>query len=92
MADAATTLLKLEGEQIEIVGKDDKIISDRDLEVLLDRSPEVFSGRSKGWVRKVDGDVHDEGEVEKNLAFEVFEQEADDGDSRMTKMMGEVVE
>ncbi|KAH6901459.1 SNF2-family ATP dependent chromatin remodeling factor snf21 [Coprinopsis sp. MPI-PUGE-AT-0042] len=48
-ADLAAELLKLEGEKIEVVpdtseGKA-KIISDEDLDALLDRSPEVFSDR-----------------------------------------------
>lgn len=54
MAEMAASLLKLEGEKIEVVPetKEGKrgVLSDEDLEMLLDRSPEVFRERGKGWV------------------------------------------
>ena len=54
MAEMAAALLRLEGEKIEVVpntkeGKQN-VLSDEDLEVLLDRSPEVFTERGQGWV------------------------------------------
>ncbi|RXW15652.1 hypothetical protein EST38_g10196 [Candolleomyces aberdarensis] len=53
MAEMAANLLRLEGEKIEVVSdtKEGKagVLSDKDLEVLLDRSPEVFADRGKGW-------------------------------------------
>lgn len=49
----AASLLRLEGEKIEVVPntKEGKasVLSDKDLDMLLDRSPEVFAGRGKGW-------------------------------------------
>lgn len=53
MAEMAASLLALEGEKIEVVpdteaGKK-SIMSDADLDVLLDRSEEVFKGRGAGW-------------------------------------------
>jgi ATP-dependent DNA helicase len=92
MADLAAELLKLEGEKIEVVpdtseGKA-KIISDEDLDALLDRSPEVFSGRSSGWTsankkaaspsaRKVDG---------KKTAFAVYEAPTEEGNDALAMM------
>lgn len=53
MAEMAASLLRLEGEKIEVVpntteGKQ-SVLSDEDLDVLLDRRPEVFAERGKGW-------------------------------------------
>lgn len=53
MADMAASLLRLEGEKIDVVPntKEGKqgVLSDEDLEVLLDRRPEVFAERGQGW-------------------------------------------
>ena len=53
LAELAATLLKLEGEKINVVPNTEagktNILSDKDLNVLLDRSPEVFADRVKGW-------------------------------------------
>lgn len=48
MAGMAKALLDLEGEEINVASAGDTIISDEDLEVLLDRSKEAFA-REKGW-------------------------------------------
>lgn len=53
MAEMAASLLALEGEKIEVVpdteaGKK-SIMSDADLDALLDRRKEVFEGRGAGW-------------------------------------------
>lgn len=53
MAEMAAALLRLEGEKIDVVpntaeGKA-SVLSDEDLEILLDRRPEVFAHRGKGW-------------------------------------------
>ncbi|KAF8797773.1 hypothetical protein BYT27DRAFT_7265322 [Phlegmacium glaucopus] len=54
IAEMAAALLRLEGEKIEVVPntKEGKqgVLSDADLDVLLDRRPEVFSERRKGWI------------------------------------------
>jgi ATP-dependent DNA helicase len=47
-AEMARALLDLEGEEINIATADDMIISDADLDMLLDRSPAAFA-REKGW-------------------------------------------
>jgi ATP-dependent DNA helicase len=51
--------MKLEGEKIEVVpntmeGKMN-VLSDEDLNLLLDRSPEVFEGRGEGWAKGIGG-------------------------------------
>ena len=90
MAEIAASLLKLEGEKIEVVqntaaGKA-SVISDRDLNALLDRSPEVFHGRVKGWTsaknKAVDAPV--------KTAFEVYEGRTDETNDALANMMGEV--
>lgn len=53
IAEMAAQLLELEGEHIEVVqntaaGKRG-IISDAELDILLDRRKEVFEGRGVGW-------------------------------------------
>ena len=61
IAEMAAALLRIEGEKIEVVpntkeGKEG-VLSDADLEVLLDRRPEVFSERRKGWISGAAGGV-----------------------------------
>ncbi|KAF9530771.1 SNF2 family N-terminal domain-containing protein [Crepidotus variabilis] len=55
MAEMAASLLKLEGEKIEVVPntKEGKkgVLSDEDLDLLLDRSPEIFEERGDGWAK-----------------------------------------
>jgi ATP-dependent DNA helicase len=48
MAEMAAELLELEGEHIEVASKRG-VISDAELEMLLDRRKEVFEGRGVGW-------------------------------------------
>lgn len=66
LAELVTELHRLEGERIQVVpntaaGKA-SVISDEDLDTLLDRSPEVFVDRQKGWTSA--GQVDDEAKVE----------------------------
>ncbi|TFY65079.1 hypothetical protein EVJ58_g2214 [Rhodofomes roseus] len=92
MAEMAAALLKLEGEQIEVVpstaaGKA-SVISDEDLDVLLDRSPEVFTERGRGWTST--GAAKDEKKgVEKKAAFAVYEAPATKGGDFLAEMMAE---
>ena len=53
IAEMAASLLRLEGEKIEVVPntKEGKQ-SDQDLDILLDRSPGVFTDRGSGWSSK----------------------------------------
>lgn len=89
MAEMAAALLKLEGEKIQVVpdtaaGKA-SVISDEDLDTLLDRRPEVFSDRGKGWTSG------EKGETEKT-AFAVYDAPADEGNDMLAGMMGEPIE
>ena len=56
IAEMAASLLRLEGEKIEVVPntKEGKqgVLSDQDLDILLDRSPAVFTDRGSGWSSK----------------------------------------
>ncbi|KAJ1304153.1 hypothetical protein OPQ81_008553 [Rhizoctonia solani] len=74
LVNMANEMLQLEGEKINLVHHGDKIISDADLDVLLDRRPEVFTQRSKGWTGKNEG------------AFEVYEAEKDEGNDGLARM------
>ncbi|KAG8978826.1 hypothetical protein FRB90_008323, partial [Tulasnella sp. 427] len=62
--------------KIDVVNSaDDKIISDADLDVLLDRSPEVFKERGIGWGKeKVDGDVDMDGRGKKKTEGVAFKE------------------
>nr|XP_019048526.1 helicase [Kwoniella bestiolae CBS 10118]OCF27456.1 helicase [Kwoniella bestiolae CBS 10118] len=79
-AEMAKALLELDGEEIDVVSKDDKIISDADLDILLDRSPAAFA-RQKGWsagLGKSGADRKAQIEKGEKTAFEVFEAAKDD--------------
>jgi ATP-dependent DNA helicase len=52
------------------------------LNALLDRSPEVFTTRNKGWTKAKDTGA-------KGDAFTVFEAPADTGNSALANMLGE---
>lgn len=97
--EMAAAMLKLEGEKIEVVphaeaGKA-KVISDTDLEKLLDRNPEVFADRGRGWhsgIKKSAGDESAAGDAASgNVAFEVFEAPPDEGNDTLAAMMGEEI-
>ncbi|KAF8182435.1 SNF2 family N-terminal domain-containing protein [Mycena galopus ATCC 62051] len=86
MAEVAADLLRLEGEQIDVLpttaqAGDANILSDADLEALLDRSPEVFADRGTGWRSEADG--------KGQAAFAVFEPPPDAGSEALAGMMGE---
>ena len=103
IAEMAASLLKLEGEKIEVVPntKEGKrgVLSDEDLDILLDRSPEVFAERVEGWssrsavgkrkVQDVDAAALDVG---KKAAFAVYEAPVEEGNDALAKMMGEDVD
>ena len=91
MAEMATSLLKLEGEKIEVVSDTDCVISDRDLEVLLDRRPEVFVDRGKGWTSGSDN-LNEEVEKRKKAAFAVYVGQPDEGNDALARVMGEEME
>lgn len=105
MAEMAAALLRLESEKIEVVPdtKEGKqgVLSDADLDVLLDRRPEVFSERRKGWVSGAGGVERDSMDQEvtdvdhvavgagKKAAFAVYEAPVEEGNDSLAKMLGE---
>jgi len=98
IAEMAASLLKLEGEKIEVVSSSEagkaKLISDADLDKLLDRRPEVFTDRGQGWTsgekegEKVDGGSGGGGG---DVAFEVFQASVDQCNDSLATMLGEQV-
>ncbi|KAG8834721.1 hypothetical protein FRC18_001586 [Serendipita sp. 400] len=88
--ELAQQLLELEGEKIDVVTEDDQILSDDALSTLLDRSPEVFTGRAIGWSLK-DKKGAKKGQKNAKTAFEVYEGKLDEASEGFAKMMGESV-
>jgi ATP-dependent DNA helicase len=89
-AQDTAALLALEGEQIEVVPSTAAgragVLSDADLDALLDRSPEVFAERRQGWAHaKAPAD----GEKREGAAFAVFEAPVDTGNGALANMLGE---
>ncbi|GMK58238.1 hypothetical protein CspeluHIS016_0502700 [Cutaneotrichosporon spelunceum] len=87
--DLARALLDLDGEEIKVADASDKIISDADLEMLLDRSPEAYA-RHKGWAAGL-GKVGQKGREEQlakgeRTAFEVFETQRDEAAEGLAHM------
>ncbi|CAE6419863.1 unnamed protein product [Rhizoctonia solani] len=80
LVNMANEMLQLEGEKIHLANRGDEIISDADLDVLLDRRPEVFTQRNKGWTGKNEG------------TFEVYEAEKDEGNDGLARMVGDADE
>ena len=85
MGEMAAELLKLEADKIEVVppsaGDESKyqVLSDEELHMLLDRSPEVFVERCRGWTN-VDGEVSvDVDQQKRKRAEEEVERVAVDG-------------
>lgn len=92
MRELAQQLLELQADKIEVVSKDDRIIADDTLDALLDRSPEVFTGRSLGWNSK--DAVKNAGKAKKkgaDTAFEVYQGQIDEASEAFAKAMGEDV-
>lgn len=57
LRELADILASEDGEQVQIVAQGDKVVSDEDLEKLLDRSPQVFEAEnstSTGQFREID--------------------------------------
>lgn len=102
MAEMAASLLRLEGEKIDVVPNTAEgkagVLPDKELEMLLDRSPEVFADRRQGWTST--GSINAggraaaavEGIPDRKVAFAVFEAPLDEGNDALAKMMGEDVE
>lgn len=102
MAEMAAALLRLEGEKIDVVPNTEEgkanVLSDEDLEMLLDRSPQVFTDRGKGWTsvgNAGDGASLLDSQMEANgkkAAFAVYEAPVDQGNDALAKMLGEDIE
>ncbi|KAG6845682.1 hypothetical protein H0H93_016022 [Arthromyces matolae] len=101
MAEMAAELLRLEGEKIDVVPNTAEgkagVLPDEDLEVLLDRSPQVFVDRVEGWTsssgktavgKDEDGEMVDG----KKTAFAVYRAPVDQGNDALAKMLGEDIE
>jgi ATP-dependent DNA helicase len=91
----AAALLRLESEKIHVVSSSDdknKLISDEALDALLDRRPEVFEERGKGW-KKDQGQGSEASALRTptstRTAFEVFEGVHDDGADGLAMLMGD---
>jgi ATP-dependent DNA helicase len=103
----AAQLLELEGEHIEVVqssaaGKRG-IISDSELDMLLDRRKEVFEGRRVGWKSGKAAKSGVKGSSSSSRAstasprrggadgglFEVYEAPTDEGNDALAHMLGE---
>jgi ATP-dependent DNA helicase len=107
IAEMAAQLLDLEGEHIEVVpstaaGKR-SVISDAELDMLLDRRKEVFEGRGVGWKSGAEaakgransganGGVSTPRRRRANAdggLFEVYEAPVDEGNDALAHMLGE---
>jgi len=109
IAEMATQLLELEGEHIEVVqntasGKRG-IISDAELDMLLDRRKEVFEGRGVGWksgasagdrattsaaaTAAVTAASPGRRAIVESDLFEVYEAPKDEGNDALARMLGE---
>ncbi|KAJ9098069.1 hypothetical protein QFC19_006504 [Naganishia cerealis] len=93
--DWAKELLALDSEEINFVTKDDRVISDEDLEILLDRSPEALA-REKGWSAgmgakgSTDQDTEEKVKKGDKTAFEVFVPDTeDDVNNELANMFAE---
>lgn len=94
LADMASELLKLEGEKINVVPNTEagktNVISDKDLDILLDRSPGVFADRTKGWTSAdADATKGPKEDAGAKTAFAVYEASADEGNDALANMLGE---
>ncbi|THG93409.1 hypothetical protein EW026_g7819 [Hermanssonia centrifuga] len=93
MTEMAASLLRLEGEHIRIASEGQSVISSKDLDALLDRRPEVFVDRGKGWTSNgvVGEDVQGQ-EAKGSTSFAVYEAPVDVGGDALAGMMGEPIE
>ncbi|PCH34843.1 hypothetical protein WOLCODRAFT_133630, partial [Wolfiporia cocos MD-104 SS10] len=99
MAEMAAALLRLEGEQIQVVPNTEagkaSIISDEELDMLLDRRPEVFTDRGKGWTSAGKTAASGKpagtegGESGPKTAFAVYEAPADASGDVLAGMLDE---
>lgn len=68
----------------------ERVLSDRHLNMLLDRSSEVFESRGLGWTSDALQKAEDmEGESTRKAAFAVYEAPKDQGNDALTAMVDE---
>ncbi|TFK51367.1 hypothetical protein OE88DRAFT_1630026 [Heliocybe sulcata] len=86
LAELAANMLEIEGSRVDIASPATatSVISKQDLDMLLDRSPEVFEKRTSGWNSK-------EGRQE-GAKFAVFSGSAEGGSEALAGMLGEKME
>ena len=93
LAELAASLLELDAEKVDVVpnsnGGKASVLTDAELDVLLDRSPAVFSDRGVGWTSAQSKQLQRQG---KKAAFEVFEGRVDEGNDTLANMLGENME
>jgi len=93
MAQIAADLLRLEGEQIKVVpkgeaGKKTVLLSDQELEMLLNRNLDEMANRGKGWNSA--GVDLEESDTKATATFAVFNGPTEqDGSDAMSRLMGE---
>ena len=80
MSEVAKSILALEGEKVQLAEENDEIISDVQLDTLLDRSEAAYASRGMGWV---------EAGRDGNEAFEVTETNVDGANEDLAKLMAE---
>ncbi|KAJ4497044.1 SNF2 family N-terminal domain-containing protein [Lentinula lateritia] len=92
IAEMAASLLRLEGEKIDVVPNTSEgkanVLTDEDLDSLLDRSPEVFTDRGKGWT-SANPPGKSVVESSKKAAFAVYDAPVDEGNDALAMMLGE---
>lgn len=93
VAEMAAALLRLESEKIDVVPDNEegkqRVLSDRHLDMLLDRSPEVFESRGLGWTSQGEGVGGEDRGHTKKTAFAVYERPMDEGNDALAAMVGE---
>lgn len=96
VAEMAADLLRLEGEKIDVVPDNEegkqRVLSDRHLDMLLDRSPDVFESRGLGWTSQGEGFGDGDHDHNKKAAFAVYERPMDEGNDALAAMIGEDAE
>ncbi|KAL6306502.1 SNF2 family N-terminal domain-containing protein [Sparassis latifolia] len=89
MTEMAASLLRLEGEKIQVVPNTEagkaSVISDEELDMLLDRRPEVFVDRGKGWTSA--GQEAPEEAAVKTAKFAVYEAPVHEAGDMLAGMM-----
>ena len=95
LAEMTAALLRLEGEHVRIAEEGQSVISEAEMDALLDRRPEVFVDRGKGWTSDAVAGGKGKEVGEEGLgktAFAVYDAPVDLGGNALAGMMGESVD